>query len=232
MFFPGTMKMPMKTTRAQFGIASSTTSETEALTEPGSGRQPVLALLTRLLWAAALVLPAFGAHAALVLTNLHSFQVFTNGANPEASLVQGSDGSFYGTTYFGGTNGGNGTVFKISTNGALTSLYSFTGGNDGANPRAGLVEGSDGCFYGTTYYGGTNPAPAVVYAPQTTATVAAPMPPPAPQVEVVPVAAGPDYAARSRLRLDWRSLAMKPVVPDCFEQYRPEHAYEEMPILC
>jgi len=41
--------------------------------------------------------------------------------------------------------------------------------------------------------GGTNPAPAVVYAPQTTATVAAPMAPPAPQVEVVPVAPGPDY---------------------------------------
>ena len=46
-------------------------------------------------------------------------------------------------------------MFKISTNGALTSLYSFTGGNDGANPYAGLVQGSDGNFYGTTCYGGT-----------------------------------------------------------------------------
>jgi uncharacterized repeat protein (TIGR03803 family) len=44
-----------------------------------------------------------------------------------------------------------GTVFQISTNGALTSLYSFTGGNDGGSPRAGLVQGSDGYFYGTTY---------------------------------------------------------------------------------
>ena len=45
---------------------------------------------------------------------------------------------------------GYGTVFKISPNGALTTLYSFTGANDGANPNAGLVQGSDGNFYGTT----------------------------------------------------------------------------------
>ena len=110
-----------------------------------------------MLCAAALVLPAFGAQAGVVLTTLYSFQS-TNGANPYAGLVQGSDGNFYGTTrlttFPGGTVGGYGTVFKISTNGALTSLYSFTGGNDGANPYAGLVQGSDGYFYGTTS-GGT-----------------------------------------------------------------------------
>jgi uncharacterized repeat protein (TIGR03803 family) len=84
------------------------------------------------------------------LTTLYSFTGGNDGANPYAGLVQGSDGSFYGTTYFGGTYG-NGTVFKISTNGVLTSLYSFSGGNDGANPYyAGLVQGSDGSFYGTT----------------------------------------------------------------------------------
>ena len=54
----------------------------------------------------------------MVFTSLYSFDVFPNGANPEAGLVQGSDGYFYGTTDNGGTNGGNGTVFKISTNGA------------------------------------------------------------------------------------------------------------------
>jgi uncharacterized repeat protein (TIGR03803 family) len=62
----------------------------------------------------------------------------------------GSDGYFYGTTSGGGGPNKSGTVFKITTNGALTSLYSFTGGNDGANPVAALVQGSDGNFYGTT----------------------------------------------------------------------------------
>ena len=84
------------------------------------------------------------------LTTLYSFTGGNDGAGPDAGLVQGSDGYFYGTTYGGGTNGGYGTVFKISTNGVLTTLYSFTGANDGAYPQAGLVQGSDGNFYGTT----------------------------------------------------------------------------------
>ncbi|MDE3066620.1 MAG: hypothetical protein KGJ60_03615 [Verrucomicrobiota bacterium] len=109
----------------------------------------------RLLWAAMLLLPAFGASAGVVFTSLHSFQGFPNGAHPEAALVQGSDGNFYGTTYDGGTNNA-GTVFKISATGALTNLYLFTGGNDGSNLYAGLVQGTDGNFYGTTFFGGTN----------------------------------------------------------------------------
>jgi uncharacterized repeat protein (TIGR03803 family) len=87
------------------------------------------------------------------LTSLYSFTGTNDGFYPQTTLVQGSDGYLYGTTPSGGTNGGYGTVFKISTNGALTSLYSFTGGNDGLRPN-GLVQGSDGSFYGTTYYGG------------------------------------------------------------------------------
>jgi uncharacterized repeat protein (TIGR03803 family) len=87
------------------------------------------------------------------LTNLYSFG-WNDGANPEAALVQGSDGYFYGTTSYGGTSGGYGTVFRINPNGALTSLYSFTGTNDGEYPN-GLVQGSDGYFYGTTQWGGT-----------------------------------------------------------------------------
>jgi uncharacterized repeat protein (TIGR03803 family) len=73
-------------------------------------------------------------------------------------LVQGSDGNLYGTTWWGGTND-FGTVFRISTNGTLTTLYTFgtvtdAAGQplDGAMPN-GLVQGRDGSFYGTTDVG-------------------------------------------------------------------------------
>jgi uncharacterized repeat protein (TIGR03803 family) len=87
------------------------------------------------------------------LTSLYSFTNGTDGSLPLAGLAQGTDGNFYGTTEFSGTNGGGGTVFKISTNGVLTSLHSFDF-NDGAYPLAGLAQGSDGAFYGTTSGGG------------------------------------------------------------------------------
>jgi uncharacterized repeat protein (TIGR03803 family) len=79
----------------------------------------------------------------------------TDGAFPYGGLTQASDGNFYGTTGFGGANG-SGTVFKVSPLGKLITLYSFTGGADGFSPRAGLVQGTDGNLYGTTYYGGAN----------------------------------------------------------------------------
>jgi uncharacterized repeat protein (TIGR03803 family) len=89
-------------------------------------------------------------------TNLYSFAGSPgDGALPLAGLVQGSDSNFYGTTYFGGTKN-LGTVFRISLSGTYTSLYSFVGSPDGANPYGGLVQGSDGNFYGTTEGGGTN----------------------------------------------------------------------------
>jgi uncharacterized repeat protein (TIGR03803 family) len=68
--------------------------------------------------------------------------------------VQGSDGNFYGTTEKGGVNGPDpGTVFKITSSGTLTTLYSFFF-IDGWDPLAALVQGSDGNFYGTTVDGG------------------------------------------------------------------------------
>jgi uncharacterized repeat protein (TIGR03803 family) len=113
----------------------------------------VLTLPMRLLRAAALLLPVFGAQAGTSLTTLYSFTNGDDGANPQAGLVLGNDGYFYGTTFNGGVNS-HGTLFKISINGALTSLYSFTDGADGSNPGAGLIQGSDGNFYGTTQNGG------------------------------------------------------------------------------
>ncbi len=90
-----------------------------------------------------------------VLTTLVSFNN-TNGSYPYAKLVQGSDGNFYGTTAFGGSIGA-GTVFRITATGILTTLVNFTYTNNfisGSNPYAPLIQGSDGNFYGTTYYGG------------------------------------------------------------------------------
>jgi uncharacterized repeat protein (TIGR03803 family) len=88
------------------------------------------------------------------LTTLHSFD-FTDGEYP-AGLVQATDGALYGTTYEGGANG-DGTVFRITPSGTLTSLYSFcsqSGCTDGYSPN-GLVQATNGDFYGTTFYGGT-----------------------------------------------------------------------------
>ena len=55
-----------------------------------------------------------------------------DGRYPQAALVQGSDGSFYGTTDFGGTNGDHGTIFKMTAKGIFTSLLSFSGTNENA----------------------------------------------------------------------------------------------------
>jgi uncharacterized repeat protein (TIGR03803 family) len=95
-------------------------------------------------------------------TTLYSFGVggddSADGFNPNAALVEGSDGDFYGTTSGGGVAplSGYGTVFKITKAGIETVLHAF--GNaplDGADPNAALIQGSDGNFYGTTTFGGT-----------------------------------------------------------------------------
>lgn len=75
------------------------------------------------------------------------------GSSANGNLVQSPDGSFYGTTYSSGS-AGVGTIFNVKTNGLLTTLVSFTGGN-GACPKAGLTFGNDGNFYGTCA-GGAN----------------------------------------------------------------------------
>jgi uncharacterized repeat protein (TIGR03803 family) len=91
-------------------------------------------------------------------TTLHTF-AGTDGDNPQAALIQATDGNFYGTTVSGGTSnycgGGCGTVFKMTPSGSLTTLHSFSG-PDGRNVAEGLVQGSDGNFYGITVQGGAN----------------------------------------------------------------------------
>jgi uncharacterized repeat protein (TIGR03803 family) len=98
------------------------------------------------------------------LTTLHTFCSKVNcadGATPQAALILGSDGKFYGTTTYGGSTGTNGqcpngcgTIFSITSTGHLTILHNFCsqppGCPDGLFPVAGLVEGIDGNFYGTT----------------------------------------------------------------------------------
>ena len=87
------------------------------------------------------------------LTVLYSFTGGTDGAFPYASLLQGTDGNFYGTTFQGGASN-FGTAFQMTPTGSLTVLHGFAGGTDGAYPFAGLVQGTDGNFYGTTASGG------------------------------------------------------------------------------
>ena len=99
----------------------------------------------------------FQVTAAGKLTTLHSFCSTTGCADGEYSYavpVLGADGNLYGTTYLGGSSD-DGTVFKMSPSGALTTLHSFAG-SDGSEPLAGLAAGSDGNFYGTTNLGGAH----------------------------------------------------------------------------
>ncbi len=80
----------------------------------------------------------------------------THGAKPFGPVVQGSDGNLYGTASTGGSiPNAFGVVFKLSTTGAITVLHEFdsTSTTDGYEPLGGLVEATDGNFYGTTYTG-------------------------------------------------------------------------------
>ncbi len=87
--------------------------------------------------------------------------ICADGSYPYAGLIQARDGNFYGTTEYGGAHDG-GELFEITSAGAETVLYSFSGGpyglsgsTDGGVPYAPPIQGSDGDFYGTTSAGGT-----------------------------------------------------------------------------
>jgi uncharacterized repeat protein (TIGR03803 family) len=95
-----------------------------------------------------------------VLETLYSFCSLPNcadGATASSGLVQATDGNFYGTTGQGANNAcpfGCGTIYEITPTGMLTTLHSFDG-TDGGEPAGGLLQGTNGTFYGTTIYGGT-----------------------------------------------------------------------------
>jgi uncharacterized repeat protein (TIGR03803 family) len=110
-------------------------------------------------------------HAQTVSTIYNFADNGISGANPwYVTLVQGTNGNLYGTTYNGGANL-LGTVFSISPSGTETLLHSFAGGNsDGAYPTGGLTLGTDGNFYGTTQQGGAN-AQGVVFKLTQTGTI-------------------------------------------------------------
>ncbi len=92
-------------------------------------------------------------------TVLYAFAGGGDGALPFAGVIRDKAGNLYGTTSEGGNTDcwgyGCGTVFKLAPNGTETVLYAFTGGSDGVNPEASLIEDSAGNLYGTTYSGGT-----------------------------------------------------------------------------
>ncbi len=85
------------------------------------------------------------------MTTIVSFSGAANGTSP-SGLIQGNDGSFYGTTSSGGS-ANFGTIFRMTPAGVLTTLASFNNSN-GSGPTAGLVQGNDGNLYGTTENGG------------------------------------------------------------------------------
>ncbi|HTA23753.1 MAG TPA: choice-of-anchor tandem repeat GloVer-containing protein [Terriglobales bacterium] len=110
------------------------------------------------------------------LTTLLSF-AGPDGFAPMGGLIQATDGNLYGTTIGGGTgacgrNGGCGTIFKITLKGELSTLYNFDEFLNGAyGPTAGLVEGTDGNFYGTSYDQGGNEGAVFSITPAGTFTV-------------------------------------------------------------
>jgi uncharacterized repeat protein (TIGR03803 family) len=107
---------------------------------------------------------------AQTFTNLLDFN-FTDGAAPESTLIQATDGNLYGYTTEGGLDvcaGSCGTLFKIDHQGKLTTFYKFCRGGklpcpDGMTPNGALIQASDGNFYGTTMQGGPNNGPNCQY---------------------------------------------------------------------
>lgn len=89
---------------------------------------------------------------------VHRF-IGSDGSQPYGPVIQGTDGALYGVTTIGGQFG-RGAAFKLTLDGKYTLLHSFGGtATDGNRPQGGLLQASDGYFYGATIGGGTNTCP-------------------------------------------------------------------------
>jgi uncharacterized repeat protein (TIGR03803 family) len=121
-------------------------------------------VVTNVIITAGKLISVAGIYSSLQETALYSFGSqpagSMDGTNPQAGLIQGSDGNLYGTTSTGGAGIlSAGTVFKLTQGGVETVLYSFCSVSsplcaDGESPVAGVIQGTDGNFYGTTQRGG------------------------------------------------------------------------------
>lgn len=112
----------------------------------------------RSIFSAASAVLAIAAMAQAQAVTIYSFPGGSGGANPSSGVIFGANGSIFGTTPYGGSQG-YGTIFELTPNGpnwTPSVLYSFQGGTDGANPGAALTKGTGGAFYGTTVGGGTS----------------------------------------------------------------------------
>lgn len=111
---------------------------------------PRQARLFILLSAGASIAVTLAAHGQ-IFQELHAFTGGADGGEPQGSIIEASDGNYYGTTSMGGLYGG-GTVFRITPSGEFETIASV-GGTNGAGPIGSLLEASDGNFYGVTAYG-------------------------------------------------------------------------------
>jgi uncharacterized repeat protein (TIGR03803 family) len=105
---------------------------------------------------AVLTVPSAAIEGADISTLVSFGGVSGAGSDLRGRLLLGTDGNFYGTTFWGGTYGW-GTVFKMTPGGVITTLHSFAGGSgDGMGAFPGLIQDSSGVLYGTTRYGGAS----------------------------------------------------------------------------
>jgi uncharacterized repeat protein (TIGR03803 family) len=86
-------------------------------------------------------------------TVLHEFKSASEGSNPQGPLVRDAAGNLYGSTLEGGAHN-QGTIFRLSANGTLTVLHTFTGGIDGSGPQGGLLLDQSGNLIGSAIGGG------------------------------------------------------------------------------